>query len=271
MRSLQWFVILMLSAAACGSGTTTTITPAERAGLSSSTVRTTSTTTEEPEQIEPGADAERATTTTSTTTPPGLADPEPADRLASVETFLDLLEAGDIEAATDMWSGYPLFFGESDAVDKMAVVSDWAEANAWLFVPNAEFVRYENPAFGFTPEWTATTVTIADLVNRQSVSFLVDVDGTLVHIRSQVDVSKVDGAVLVPGGVLRLDARPIEGGVVAYLDGEPIEDVEVALDGSYTEITLPDEVPRIAVLTVSFATPEYPTVDSFVLAWSCGC
>lgn len=183
---------------------------------------------------------------------------------ATAREFVDQIRAaadtGDFAGAATMWSGYP-----HPEEEKMTRLQAFIDANRWLLASQqVEFTVVD--AWAWEPESATTVVAITDLSMMRTAAVLVDQTGTIQRIQTEDDLG---WPVTITGNQVVLPVRPVEGDVLVYLDGEPIDPESVDIDpeeGTLT-ITLPGSRGGTdpAILIVSAATPELPTALSILL------
>ena len=190
--------------------------------------------------------------------PPDAADDPGAangpDRVDVAADFVDRLAGGAVEAAAELWSGYPY-----PETEKPARLQDFAEQNTWL--ANGRLFFDALDASSFAGREAMTVVAIIDVDHRGATAVLVDGAGVIQRLQDPADLPAPP--VVRPAEVV-VPSTPVEGSVVAYLDSVPIPSGQITVDWTTdsTTISIPpgpgDGAPRL--LVVSMSTPELPTV-----------
>jgi hypothetical protein len=191
----------------------------------------------------------------------------------TVDQFLERLRNEDLEAAAALWTGYPALNPDDDA-GLVGALETFKDEFGWL-VDTSTFELEAVRASGETATGDAHVVTAVvrtDAANRREAAAFV-VAGTpgsprgtpakIQRLPAQgQDVRPAPGGAIAPGQPLVLSGVPVEGGAVAYVNGDEVP-ATVDHGAMTTTVVVPPSAGGEAVVTLVLATPELPVAHSF--------
>lgn len=180
---------------------------------------------------------------------PQLSDGEIEEANATIKEFLDYVFSNDEAGAIGMWTGYP-----ERASDKEKVLHQFLNDNDWIrSVDDIGYIVV--PSAGSVAVPVVTVHSYND--DGHAVAFVLSPSSS----DSPPMIQRLPTASPSwsrDGNIVTFNEFPVEGGARAFINGIEIDGVEVDYDTLTTSVVLPDDLPDLVFLTVTFATPELP-------------
>jgi hypothetical protein len=226
---------------------------------------------------DPDRDADVATV--STTVPPDQPQVSPPvePSVHVVEQFLDDVQRGDLEAAAQLWSGYP---GTDELAARVEAIEEMLVEVPWLADPAYSDHRFEAPLWPGDHQAVTVTASPGPDRARKAAAFVLDrgprdngVDPLIERLPSHNAAVKPDNgwpvirsqAVTVMTSLVEDDPQTTDD-VVAWFDGHKVpvqlsEDPNANLGLLTTHV--PDPTIDETVLTVLVTDPDVPAPVAF--------